>query len=127
MAELKDSLGGGEILQLALAEILQIGVADQGLDRLRHQDLSAVTGIHEPRAAVQRRSEIVAVTLFGLSHMDTHPDRKLEISLGDLRGCERGARRREDRAHSIARVLEHRTTRLLHDSIQRLVMNRQCG
>src|SRR5581483_4089475 len=76
--ELVDAVRADEILQAVLAEIDKLhavreAVADQMVRRFREQDLAAVAGAQHPRRPVQRRPEIIAVTLLGHAGVDGHP------------------------------------------------------
>ena len=73
-------LGFGEILQSLLSEINEHRAGGQIAMReftgsAGEQDLAAVTDSHEPRDAVDRRSEIVTVALVGCAAMQRHAHR----------------------------------------------------
>ena len=79
MAELEQVLGAAQVLQAVLAQVAQGDArgklpADERRGRLGQQDLSAVTGRHDPRRAVDGRAEEVAAARIGVAGVDAHPD-----------------------------------------------------
>ena len=77
-AQPKHVNGVRQPLQMVGAEVDQLhtgGRPEHPGSGGRHDDLSAVRRAHKSRSTVQRRAEIVAVTLVGLTrvHPHTHP------------------------------------------------------
>src|SRR6478672_11740705 len=73
------------------------------------ENLAAVSGGHHPRRAVQHRTEVIVTALLGLARRDAHAHGQLQAPLCRDGGVDRGMRRSEDRADSIAGVLENPT------------------
>ena len=60
-------------------------VADQLAGGERDQDLTAVAGRQQASAAVERRPEVIAVSLVGRAGVQRHPDPQLTHLAGSLR------------------------------------------
>src|SRR5687767_13709828 len=77
MQELKDALGPGEVLEPMLSQVSKAGapcqtVAGEIGGRLREQDLAAVRRLQEAGDTIQRRPEVVALSLLCRAGMKRH-------------------------------------------------------
>jgi hypothetical protein len=88
--------------------------------------LTAVTGGHHPRGAIQYRTEVVRPPQLGFAGGDAHPDRQLQRPLRSHRSVDRTRWRGERGAHPITGVLEHEAAVRLDRRTQHLIMGGQC-
>ena len=136
--ELMHPLGTRQVAKPVVAEVLQqaVRVAEHRRGRARHEDLSAVPDRHEPRRAVQCGTEIVTVTLDGLSRVDAHTDPQedparpafgLQRSLPVHRGADRIGGATERRRECIAGGREHVPAVRLDRLTEQLVVHTEGG
>ena len=133
--ELEHMLGTAEVLQPVLAQVAQPRLLAGELgDHSAQEHLAAVPGGEQPRDAVDRRPEEVAVALLALAQVHRHPHtqpRRVGPRLGrerrlpGARGRDGVPRAGERRAEGIADGLDHAPAMLLDDTAQELVVARQ--
>ena len=92
---------------------------------IRHHDLPAVAGRHDPRRAVQGPPEVVAVTFLGSTGMKSHPHRQPHPILHLDRRPQRRRRVGERRREPITTRREHHPTVRLDRRPQQHVVLRQ--
>ena len=128
MDELKDALRSPQALELILAQVAKRGpvrepVHDQRRRGRRQKDLATVTGRHDPRGAVERWPEVVALARGGLPNVKPHPHPKRpgltprlvpEAVLGFEAGAYAVRRGAEDGHQSVPGRLHHLPVRALH-------------
>ena len=107
--DLIDALGVGEIAQshepeIAQRNVVRKAVADQVDGGLRHEDLSAVGRGHDPRGAVDRVAEEVAVAPFDDPRVESAADR--ERYAGRRGGVGQRLLEAQRRAHGVERIVE---------------------
>ena len=103
----------------------QINPAEQTRCRVGHQDLTAVSGGHHPRGAVEHRAEVVPVAQFGFTGRDAHPHRQLQCLLRIDRRIDRRSRRGERGDHAVSGMAEQEAVVRLDRGAQHLVMRQQ--
>ncbi len=89
--DLVEALGLGQVLELVLAEVVEARArrhrpADQRAGRLRHEDLAAMCGRHDPRRSVDVDAHVDAGGQLGLAGMDPDTDLDDGASCPRLRG-----------------------------------------
>ena len=78
VADLPEVLGRAQVLQAMGSEVAEAVSGDQPSDHVRHDDLSAVAGGHQPGGAIQSRPEVVSRTLLCLACVQSHPCAQLD-------------------------------------------------